>query len=936
VTVTALLVSHDGARWLPAVLTGLEGQTRPPDRVVAVDTGSSDASVELLTGRLGADAVVPAAPTTSYGEAVRVGLERDDGADWVWLLHDDSAPAPDALELLLAAAADNPSVSVLGPKTREWPSLRRLLEVGVTISGTGRRETGLERGEYDQGQHDRARDVLAVNSAGMLVRREVFEELDGFDRRLPLFGNDIDFGWRAARAGHRTLVVPAAVVFHVEAAHRGVRRTPVTGSHRRSERRAALYTLLVNGSLLALPFHVVRLFLGSLLRATGLLLVRAPREAYDEVVALVSIYLRPDRVMAGRLERRRTAKLPPRAVRHLLAPPWLPYRHGLDFITDIASAVTHQVGEVSSARRIRRAEATETGPVPAEAQNLPADTGLLSRLLTSPTAWVFTALTLLALVSARGLVGAGRLSGGALLPAPGSALSWWDVYLESWHEIGLGSGLPAAPYLLPMAVAGTVLLAKAWLLVDLLFLFVVPLAALGGYRFLIRVTGSRPSALWGAVAYGLVPVLAGAVNQGRLGTVVAAIVLPWLAHSALFLSLRRSADRRWRAAWRCALWLALLSAFVPVAWPLAVVVALTAVGSGLATDATAWRRPTSWVPVVVATAVVPVLLLPWSALVLGEPGGVPWLSEAGLPATDLLSALTPWDVVLGRAADTGAAPGWITVGVLLAAVAALLRRDTRPAVLRAWAVLTTALVAAALVQGTVWLGFLLLVVQAGAICAAAIAGAGVSAMISGTSFGWRQPVGLLVVAAALVSPLLGLSWWVLTGPSGPLDRQVAQTVPTYMADAAGADADSGVLLVRGTRSTGLDYLVLREDGPRLGDDSVTPAPPSQRSLTGLVGRLATAAQAEDIDRLAEHGVAFIYAPPPADPVLSGNLDSVSGLASASAVRPGARAWQLQAAPGDAALHRPEDSVRSWLLAGQLVALVLAAVFAAPSRRVVRR
>ena len=85
---------------------------------------------------------------------------------------------------------------MLGPKLREWPSLRRLLEMGVTISGTGSRETGLERGEYDQGQHDRLRDVLAVNTAGMLVRRSVREEI-GFDPALPLFGNDIDFGWRS-------------------------------------------------------------------------------------------------------------------------------------------------------------------------------------------------------------------------------------------------------------------------------------------------------------------------------------------------------------------------------------------------------------------------------------------------------------------------------------------------------------------------------------------------------------------------------------------------------------------------------------------------------------------------------------------------------------------------------------------------------------------
>ena len=193
--------------------------------VVAVDTGSRDDSAELLRPAFGS--VVrgtrgrPRSPTRST-----LGLEHVGDCEWVWLLHDDSSPDPGALEALLAAAAANPDVDILGPKLREWPSLRRLLELGITISGTGRRETGLERGEYDQGQHDEVRTVLAVNTAGMLVRRSVLEELGGFDRQLPIFGNDIDFGWRAAAAGHRTIVVPQAVVFHAEAAHRGVRRTP--------------------------------------------------------------------------------------------------------------------------------------------------------------------------------------------------------------------------------------------------------------------------------------------------------------------------------------------------------------------------------------------------------------------------------------------------------------------------------------------------------------------------------------------------------------------------------------------------------------------------------------------------------------------------------------------------------------------------------------
>ena len=46
--VFAVLVAHDGARWLPEVLTSLLSQTRPPDRIIAIDTGSTDRTLEIL------------------------------------------------------------------------------------------------------------------------------------------------------------------------------------------------------------------------------------------------------------------------------------------------------------------------------------------------------------------------------------------------------------------------------------------------------------------------------------------------------------------------------------------------------------------------------------------------------------------------------------------------------------------------------------------------------------------------------------------------------------------------------------------------------------------------------------------------------------------------------------------------------------------------
>ena len=142
---------------------------------------------------------------------------------WLWVLHDDCAPDPRALELLLDTATASSSAGVVGPKLVAWDDPHRLLEAGLTVSRAGRRSTFLDGVERDQGQHDHRSDVLAVSSAGMLVRHDVWDELGGFDPALKLLRDDIDLCWRAHLAGHRVLLAPRAVVADAQAATRGLR-----------------------------------------------------------------------------------------------------------------------------------------------------------------------------------------------------------------------------------------------------------------------------------------------------------------------------------------------------------------------------------------------------------------------------------------------------------------------------------------------------------------------------------------------------------------------------------------------------------------------------------------------------------------------------------------------------------------------------------------
>lgn len=937
-TVTALLISHDGARWLPAVLAGLQDQSRRPDRVLAIDTGSVDDSVALLTESLGPEAVQ--SNPGSFPEAVAAALPHID-TDWVWLLHDDANPDPGALAALIAAAEEH-HADIVGPKLREWPSLRRLLEIGVTISGAGRRETGLERGEYDQGQHDQVREVLAVNTAGMLVRRSLLEELGGFDHDLPLFGNDIDFGWRAARAGHRTVVAPEAVVFHAEAASNGARGHDGRGRRpHRAERAAALHTLLVNTSGRTFVPQLLRLVLGTLLRVVGMLLARSPRTARDELSALVSVLGRPGRIRAGRRARRDLGDPRSPRLKSLLAPWWLPYRHGIDFVTDVGSAVANQGRDAAERRRAARIEAAGGTPVrgPDADDELGDDSGLLVRFVTSPLAVVSTVLLLVTLWAAREAFG--PLTGGALAPAPEGAGDWWRLALEGWHQIGQGTDAPAPAYLLPLALVGTLLLGSATAVISLIFLASVPLAAWGAWRFgkvAAELGSGRPASRlvvgWGAVSYAAVLVASGAWGQGRFGVLASAVLLPWLAHAALGLA-EPSDDRRWRAAWRTSLLLALLTAFTPSAWLFAVVLVAIALAGLFVLARDEARRRSVWGPLVVVAGTPPVLLLPGAVGMLGHD-----ISALFLEAGRIMSLPGPLDLAAGRF-DGPAAPHWIGLLLLVPAALALFRARTRIAVTACWVLVALAGVLVALLSHLTidlpagstrpGLGFLLLVIQAALVAAVTIAGHGLRDTFVKASFGWRQPVAALLAAAAAVVPVAGLGWWVLGGDN-LLHEPGDSDVPAYMAQSAEQGPGHGVLMLRGDVEQGLTWRVHRGDGVTVGQDEILALTGPDAVFDAEIGELVSNPTPELTQRIPGRGIDYVVMPAPADGQVAATLDAATGLTQASSADRSTRAWQFDVPAEADAIDGDAPWWHSLLILVQLVALVVVAVLCGPSRR----
>ncbi|MER5560517.1 glycosyltransferase [Streptomyces sp. NPDC002506] len=915
--VTAVVVSHDGARWLPDVLAGLLGQERPVQNAYAADTGSADDSARLVTEALGAERVLHLARRTGFGAAVEeaartapvLGPEelpylkrpsgwdpvsrtwRDDSYDlpelphgepvqWLWLLHDDCAPEPDALAELLRVVDSNEHAAIVGPKLRGWYDRKQLLEVGVSIAHSGRRWTGLDRREQDQGQHDQVRPVLSVSSAGMLIRRDVWEELGGFDRGLPLMRDDVDLCWRAHAAGHTVLVAPDAAVRHAEAAARERRTVDCAGrsvvNPHRVDKAGAVYTMLVNSRPALLPYVVLRIVVGTLLRTVAYLVGKVPGQAVDEVMGLFGTLLRPGRILAAR-KRRGKSRVEASELRPLFPPPGATIRATVESVAGSLGAGAEDTGG-------SRHGAVESGPGGDDADFLEIEQfARLKKIARKPAPVLFALLLIVSLVACRNLLGGGSLMGGALLPAPDHVGSLWGRYADAWHPIGAGGTQSAPPYLAIIAVLSALCFGSTGFALTLLLVCSVPLAGLTAYFASRPLVASRQLRAWAAIAYAFLPAATGALAAGRLGTAVLAVLLPLIARAGVSAAGLRAEGARgsWRATWTYALLLTIAMAFTPVVWPVAVLLGLGVLALRRA-DITAYGLR------FLAAVGTPVLMLaPWSLTLLTGPSG--FLREAGLEygdgsagALDLLGA-SP-----GGAKTVG---GLVLIGLVGAALAALLRSERTFAIRAAWVVALIGFLFAILSNRSAWAGPATLVYGLALLAAGAVGAENGRTRVAGHGFGWRQPVAALIALAAALGPVYSAANWMIGGADGPLKRRDPVQVPAFVAEESGTRDQARTLVLGGTSPAKVAYTLVRGSGGQLGDAELAASGGGDAGLGKVVSNLVAGSGADQSSQLSGYAVRYVLVRDGAPREFGRTLDATPGLSRLSQLD-GSALWRV--------------------------------------------
>ncbi len=581
--VTALLVVHNEPASALRALAAIEAQTLKPQRIVVVDSSKSPVALPIQS--------VSVPEKTKLGQIIAIGIDGlpVDETHWIWLVHDDSEPQPNALAELVVAAENSETIVQVGPLQLSTAKSREISQLGLTLSPLGEIINPV-RGQRDQSQHDQVKDVFAVSTSSMLVRSDAYKIVGGLDDRAAALAADVDLSMRFRRHGYRVVVAPRAKVLHQGLTLTGKRgRAWLGGDTKTALRKATIQLRLTHDPIpLALVFWLF-LPLLTVYRIFWRLAQKRPSFIWPELRAGVwGIVTLPKRLAS----RANAGKFPTKALSGLRA--------------SRAEVAQHKRQSLDAEESAQSLLAFERGDHEIEATEKPAT-------FTKSAGWVF--MVMLLALSWKQFPVSEAVTGGSALPL---SQNWLNIFARagaSWQPIGQGFVAPSDPFnWVLLAVSSLTFWAPNLSLVILLWA-ARAFAYASAWRMLSLLTPKAWKRHLGAVAYAFLPAFTLSIAAADFASIIASILLPWLVFAvARAAGIGRSGSARSNSrTWSWVGLAGLLMAAIGVSAPISI--ALILVGLGFVAF-TKIRRfgYLFWIPLPLAA-----LMLPTVVYHIGQP-----------------------------------------------------------------------------------------------------------------------------------------------------------------------------------------------------------------------------------------------------------------------------------------------------------------------------
>lgn len=214
-----ILVNYNGKRYNTACIESvLAGYGVDVWKIIVVDNASQDDSMRLLVKRYAGDERLEFIRLDdnygfSYANNVGIGRAKEQGADHVLLLNNDTEIAPDMLSQLWECAKRHPG-SMIVPKIYYSGDRNRIWSAGGSVSPVIKKVRHIGLNEVDEGQYDQEREIGFATGCCLWIPMNVIEKVGTLDERFFLYYEDTEYSFRLHKLGVSIYYCPRAVLYH--------------------------------------------------------------------------------------------------------------------------------------------------------------------------------------------------------------------------------------------------------------------------------------------------------------------------------------------------------------------------------------------------------------------------------------------------------------------------------------------------------------------------------------------------------------------------------------------------------------------------------------------------------------------------------------------------------------------------------------------------
>lgn len=217
IDLSIIIVNYNGKEYVDKCIKSILESHASSFEIIVSDNGSQDRSVEYLKNKYNQslDKIFFVGLDKNYGpsRARNEGVKIARGKYLCFLDNDTEVEKEWFNEVKLEFEKDE-KIGIVQCKLLLSKERNKLDYVGEYIGQNGFLVQRAQTGEVDHGQYDQKVEILAAKSAGMFIRKKVFERIGGFDSDYFIYVEETDLGWRCWLMGYRVVFIPKSIVYH--------------------------------------------------------------------------------------------------------------------------------------------------------------------------------------------------------------------------------------------------------------------------------------------------------------------------------------------------------------------------------------------------------------------------------------------------------------------------------------------------------------------------------------------------------------------------------------------------------------------------------------------------------------------------------------------------------------------------------------------------